>query len=213
MPGNERMPISVYSILRPHFQDSTFEEISAEILLKINGKRKDGFWTEESNTTQQSGFNIKVFSSFKQVQPKWGKFINPILSPNSLLQKCKNSTHSFICLIEHNERIYAIAGGNGSFAIEDFTSPSFGLDILTRLISKESQVIKSIQERGVTGIILGETRHYRGDQKLSDEDQFGKIYKELSAELNQVILTKTLKFSKHDIKKGKQHVWQRLHLK
>ena len=197
------MPIAVYQIVLSLFDDSTFDEISELIIAKINKKRKDGFWIEQPTANLPGGCNAKVFSSFKQTQPKWGKFILPILSATSLLVGCKNSIYSFLCFIQYENQIFAITGGNGSFAIDDFVSPSFGLDILVRLIKKDSQVIKSIQERGVTGIVLGATRHYRGDQRLSDEDQFGKIYKELKADLDERILVKTLKFSKHNLKREK----------
>jgi uncharacterized protein (TIGR04141 family) len=121
---------------------------------------------------------------------------------SSSLADCENLTYSFICFIGYEKQIFAITGGQGSFAIERFTSQNFGLEILVRLFEKNSKVIKSIQDRGVTGIVLGQTKFYRGDQRFSDENQFGKIFKQVKAELSKKILSKTFGFSEADLQRS-----------
>lgn len=98
--------------------------------------------------------------------------------------------------------MFAISGGQGNFTAQDYIDQNFGIDILTRLISKESKVIKSLQDRGVTGSVLGSTKFFRGDYKLSDEDEFGKIYKQIKAELEPTILKEVFEFPESEIQKN-----------
>lgn len=70
-----------------------------------------------------------------------------------------------------------------------------------RLFQRQHKVVKSILERGVTGIVLGQTRFYRGDQRFSDENEFGKIYKQVQAELHRKILTDGFGFKQEELKR------------
>lgn len=74
-----------------------------------------------------------------------------------------------------------------------------GTEVLIRLIQKDEKVINSLKDRSFVGNILGESRIYKDDQRLSDEDQFGKIFNQVKAVLNREILTKIFRFSKHDL--------------
>ncbi len=67
--------------------------------------------------------------------------------------------------------------------------------------------MRSLQDRGVTGNVLGENRFFRGRQRLTDEDQFGKIYKEINAVLNNRILLRELGFSAADVKRKTSGCW------
>lgn len=53
----------------------------------------------------------------------------------------------------------------------------------------------------MTGIVLGQTRYYRGDQRFSDENQFGQIFKQVQAELDSHHLIHSFGFSKDDLRK------------
>jgi hypothetical protein len=107
------------------------------------------------------------------------------LSDNSLLAKCKNTIHRYFCFIGIKKHTFLITGGTGAFhSIDQLVSEQFGLDVLVRIIDKNSSIVKGIQDQGVTGIILGQNRYFRDDQKLSSDDDFGKIYKEVRPDKN-----------------------------
>jgi len=110
----------------------------------------------------------------------------------------------FICFIHNDPEIFVVTGGMGSFqAIDMHVNQHFGLDVLVRIIQKSSPVIKGIGDRGVTGVLLGQSRHFREDQRLSNEDAFGRIYKEVKADLQQRILVRDFRFTPASLSKIK----------
>lgn len=205
MPENEKIPVTVYQIDLSQFEEEQFEEIVEIIIKRANKDLSDteSYTPEKIQISNHPNFQVRLFSSLRLSVPRWRKFLLPILDDSSRLKNCNNRTYSFICFINYSEQTFAVTGGLGNSSIDQFVSQNFGLEILVRLFEKDSKVIKSIQDRGVTGIVLGQTKFYRGDQRFSDENQFGKIFKQVNAELNKKILTKTFGFSEEELKRTK----------
>ena len=200
MPDHEKMPVTVYQIDLFPFGDDEPAVIIDRIVKRMN-KDGGGYMEQQVSGIIPKEFDVRMYASFKIFPPRWRAFLSPVIDRQSSLADCENLSNSFVCFIVYEKQIFAIAGGQGSFAIDAFTSQNFGLEILVRLFEKNSKVIKSIQDRGVTGIVLGQTKSYRGDQRFSDENQFGKIFKQVRAELSKRILTKTFGFSEGDLKR------------
>lgn len=204
MTDNDKMPVAIYQIDTDNYDKASFSDIVEDIVGQINRKKADHPWAPETTAIAKEGFELKIYSSSKRAAPSWQPFLKPALAKNSTLATCKNTIYRFLCFIGVDDHIYLITGGIGTFhSINDFVSQQFGLDILIRIIDKNSPVVKGIQDRGVTGVILGQSRYFRDDQRLSDDDDFGKIYKEVKADLQQRILVKDFKFSKPSLKRIK----------
>lgn len=200
MSDSNKLPVTIYEIEREQFEKLNAEETVGEIVrrLKVDGTT----FTDITLNKQDFGdFIVNLYSLSKYYSPTWLKLLSPIINKNDLILKSKNKIFSFIGFISYKKRIYAIAGGYGSFEIEQFTKSDFGLEIIVKLFDRENRVIKSIQQRGVTGIVLGQTRYYRGDQRFSDENQFGQIFKQVQAELDSHHLIHSFGFSKDDLRK------------
>jgi len=200
MSDSNKLPVTIYEVEREQFEKLDEEETIGEILRRLKAEGTN--LTDIKLRNQEFGdFTVNLYSLLKFYPPTWLKFLSPIIDKNDSILKSKNKIFSFIGFIAYKSRIYAIAGGYGSFEIEQFTKPDFGLEIIVKLFERESRVIKSIQQRGVTGIVLGQTRYYRGDQRFSDENQFGQIFKQVQAELDSHHLIHSFGFSKEDLRK------------
>lgn len=200
MAQGNKLPITIYVIERDQFEKLDIEETIDEICRKL--KESGSNLTDiPINDQVNNEFLIRLYNIYKTYPPTWLKFLSPIIDKNAQILSSKNHIFSFIGFIGYKDRIYAVAGGYGSFEIEQFTKPDFGLEIIVKLFEKESRVIKSIQQRGVTGIVLGQSKFYRGDQRFSDENQFGQIFKQVQAELNEDHLINTFGFSAEDLRK------------
>lgn len=200
MADNEKIPVSVYQLDLNRFDEDDFEQIIEKIVKEV---KKDGINLIRENLTDQgfSPFQISVYSIFNNYHPRWLGFLEPILDKGSRLINCQNSVYSYISFIGLQGHIFIVAGGSGTSAIARYTTSNFGLEILVRLFEKDSKVIKAIQDRGLTGSILGQTKFYRGDQRFSDENQFGKIFQEVKADLNKQILTKIFGFAEDELRR------------
>ena len=200
MSDSNKLPITIYEIEWEQFEKLDSEETVGEIVRRLKAEGTD--LTDITLNNREFGdFTVNLYSLSKFYPPTWLRFLSPIIDKNDPISKSKNKIFSFIGFISYKKRIYAIAGGYGSFEIEQFTKPDFGLEIIVKLFERESRVIKYIQQRGVTGIVLGQTRNYRGDQRFSDENQFGQIFKQVQAELDRHHLINSFGFSKEDLRK------------
>lgn len=110
-------------------------------------------------------------------------------------------TFSFILFIHNKENIFALVGGHGSFAIKRYVDKNFGLDIVSRVIKPNVDVVHLAELRGITGNIAGRTEAYREDQKVIDIDSFGKIFKTLLFEVSRDSLSEDFGVSLDSIRK------------
>ncbi len=203
--NKDKVQIAVYQLDRSLFPaESTFDETVDSIITDFNSRvdEENRFQPETLTDIEDSDVKVKVFFASKLRIPKWRPFLSGILPDTSPLLKGKNIDASFIAFIGHKDHIFAISGGQGNFTVQEYVNANFGLDILTRLIQKDSKVIKSLQDRGVTGSVLGSTKFFRGDHKLTDEDQFGKIYKLIKAGLTKETLMQEFGFPEAEAKKA-----------
>lgn len=207
MDENDAIQIGVYQIDKNRF-DANLEdtEIIDSIIESHNSDPKinerERFIEQPLDENYEIGdFTVRIFYSHKTRSPKWIKFLRPTLSENAQLVQARNTDASYIGFVADAENIYAVSGGQGNFVIQNFINEDFGTDVITRLISKDSKGIRSLQERGVTGSVLGSTKFFRGDYRLSDEDEFGKIYKQIKADLKKQILIDVFGFSEDDVTK------------
>lgn len=201
MEENDKIPVTVYQIDLLPFEEKGFDFVSEEI---IKGAKQRGynFKIQRLNPDVDINHKIRIYFDCNKRPPKWQPFLKDILHDISPIHICINTTNSFLCFIQLDAAIYGISGGLGSFILERYASDNFGLELLVRILPKDSKTIRQIQDRGVTGVVLGETKYFRGEQRMSDENQFGKIFKEVKAQLSKLLMTKTFGFEAEDLKRG-----------
>jgi len=202
----DTMQVSIYHIDPDLFPELNNEEIVNQIVEEHNNnlpkKTKPFIEQPLKDGVNLHGFNLRVFYSEKTRNPKWKGFLKPILEPKAILLNGENRDISFVAFVYDDTEMFAITGGQGNFLIQNYINANFGIDIITRLISENSKVIKSLNERGLTGALLASTKYYRFDYKLSDEDDFGKLYKQVKAELDVNLLSNKLGLSTEELKKN-----------
>lgn len=203
---SENMQMGIYLIDRDLFPKLDNDAVVDTIIEEYNAKTKNEqeFFHEETIRIKLSnyGFKTRLFFGHKKRTPKWKYFWQDALSKESKMRGALNYDASYIAFVFNNRRMFALSGGQGNFVIQDYINQSFGLEIVSRLISENSKVVKSIQVRGLTGMIMASTKFFRGDYRLADDDEFGKFYKQINAELSKNILSNRFGFNAKSLKKG-----------
>ena len=200
MSKTEKLKVSIYKLdktLPPGYTNLT-------LLNSVVKYARDNGLTLLKKSIRQSAvpasFEVTLYLGEKSYTPVWRKFLAPVVPPKDLPLTLKNLTHTFLLFLEYNGNLYACCGGQGSVSLNRFADDNFGLEILSILIDDGDKVIKGIQERGITGSVLGTAKYYRGDQMLADEDQFGKILKQVQAQLPKSLLIKELGFTTQEVR-------------
>jgi uncharacterized protein (TIGR04141 family) len=198
----EKILFSYYKI-RDEFSDGRGFDLAVGDIIRIANAKEGSVKYEEQKVDAGKfrDFGIRVFYNSKEAAPGWLEIIKSIVKKGEAITSCKSITPSFIMFAGYKKRIFAVTGGLGAFAIQGYVSQSFGIDILSRLIQADSQVIKSFQNRGVTGVLLAQSKQFRKDRRLMDENSFGQIYKELKADLDKRILIDIFGFKPSELKR------------
>lgn len=175
MAEKEKIPVAIYQLDCTLYDGSPFSDIVAEVVRKINSSQPDRTWEAQPIDAEYQG-RVMIYSSRNRFPPGWRRFLRPALGQEATLRTSINVTHEYLCFIRNDPEVFVVTGGMGAFhAIDAHVHQQFGLDILVRVIQKNHPVIKAIGDRGVTGILLGQSRNFREDQRLSNEDAFGRI--------------------------------------
>ncbi len=190
--AESKLQIGVYKI-----EDKVvLADLSDSILAK-------GYSAQELELTKKNYYDLSLFYCRKNSNLKWKNFLQGIARANQDILKQISKTEGFVLLLskESNGCIYAVTGGIGYFAIQEYIDSEFGIDIISRLISKEDKIIKATKENSVMGGILGSIKYFRTNYNLYENDSFGKIYQELKTSLNKDILVGKFGLNEEDIKK------------
>jgi uncharacterized protein (TIGR04141 family) len=197
---------AIYLINNDHFEEGkSSNDIITEIVQNYNENLDN--WHERYEIQpvnpqfELGDLQVRVYYSSKQREPKWKDFLRPVLDDSAKLHRGRNREISHVTFVFNDQYIFAISGGQGTFLIQDYIDSNFGLDLLARIISNNSQVIKSLTDRGMTGSVLGSQRFFRFDYRLVDDQEFGKLYKEIKAAIGPNILVNKFGFSAEEIKK------------
>lgn len=176
-------------------------EYIVDFLLKENSDYRLQELREEINIDIK-GFKTKI--AYKPTPPTdttWKNFFLEILDKDSAMLKSKKQEESFMVYIYNENNIYSITGGFAFHRIESYLDSLFGIKILSGLINRNSKTIKGVSERNVSKSIMATTKMFRVDYSISQDEDFGKIYKEIVAQLDSKILEEKLGFKKDEIKK------------
>lgn len=200
MKMKEKTPITFYQVAENVISDDTFEEAVYRIMRIVNSE-SERYILQRPSRDDFGEFNVKIYHSKKLSIPQWRNVISKLVSEDAPIAKCERLSPSFILFVGYKKRIFAVTGGTGSFEIDQFVSQTFGMDVITRLIDKHTPVVRSLQNRGLTGVVLGQRKNFRTDRRIAEEKQFGQIYNEVSAQLNKKILTSVFGFKGADLKR------------
>jgi len=197
---SEKLQIAIYKIDMGNeslsISESPISEIKKHVIVK-------GYELQEIENDSLDGYKIELLYRRNPFSPKWKEFLSSITKQDqNILIKNKSYAESFVMLILNttSNNLYAITGGFGYNVIQDFIDDDFGVDVLSRLITKEDKILKSVKEKSVLGSILGSTKYFRNNYNLFENDSFGKIYQELKANLDKNILCDRFGFSLDDLK-------------
>ncbi len=171
--------------------EKTYEEKQKYLLkelLKVNNDEK--YKPQKLKTIEKTEFEFYLYyRKHSKTIPPWKNFLKNIVEDDEDIQKIvRNKNGSFILFLFHkeNKNIFAVCGGYGIFTIQNFVDDDFGIKILMRIAKdKNEKIIKSAKEFGVTGSIAGVAKYFRTEYNFYENDNFGNIYKEISAYIDK----------------------------
>ena len=141
MSDNDRIPVTIYLLDLIPFEEDGFDFVVNEIIKRANEKQHN-CKPQQLDIDPPVSHRIRLYSAISKKKPKWLPFLEKVLDKDAPVRTYKNTIISFVCFIQFDYHIYAIAGGLGSDIIERYIAPNFGLDLLVRLLDIDSKVIK-----------------------------------------------------------------------
>jgi uncharacterized protein (TIGR04141 family) len=165
-------------------------ENSGELIDRMIGIFNKG----EENTFEQksikkgvlskTNFSIKLFTyvSDADKKPDWKFFIDSITEDDN--SELMSISSSFLLFIYNKKEIYVLSRGYHGFSvINNFIENDFGLEVISCLVKQNSTVIRALNERRFFGDEYLTQRNFKGEFLLNYDDNFGKIYNDIIAEI------------------------------
>jgi len=201
---SEKIQVGIYKINLDHEvflnAESALDRLEARII------SDDASYTSQELVESLGEDHVcSLLYATHQTNPKWKTFFKDLTAAGqSIFQPNMGKVESFIMLVEKisEPAMYVVVGGNGYFAIQDYIEDDFGVEVLSRIITKDEKILRSVREKSVLGGVLGTTKFFRNSYNLFENDSFGKIYQELQAQINKDILSEHFGFSVDELKKG-----------
>lgn len=134
---------------------------------------------------------------------KISNFYSSIVDGHSPILSATKKDVSTLFFIYDEDELFVIPTGLGYFTIQDFIDYDFGLKIMSGIIDKTSNAIKNISYKSISGQVAFNTRMFRNEYSLLNEDEFGKLFNEICAVIPKETFIEKLglnnDFSKKDI--------------
>lgn len=168
--------------------------------IKAKGYKKQPLISDASG-----GFDLLLFYRKSKAPVSWKAFIGTIATEDAkILESLSGPNESFVLFLkkQSNSQIFAVTGGFGHTAIQDFTNQEFGLEIISRLVRSDDRVLRAAKEKSIVGGILGSVKFFRNEYNLFENENFGNIYQELQANLSTQILISTFGFAASEVPKS-----------
>lgn len=198
----DKTQISIYRIDTDHGLFSRSNDKISILCEKIND---NSFKEQKLKSNFNNDYVIKLFYKKCPLKPKWKLFLKDVVeSDQDILKENQSWSESFVMIFLSlsSQNLYAVTGGLGYHAVKEIIDDDFGVGILSRLVSKDDKILKSVKEKSVMGGVLGAIKFFRKNYNLFENDSFGKIYQELKFELNNDILKDKFGFSKDKLSKN-----------
>ncbi len=124
--------------------------------------------------------------------PDWRQALLFVINNNELVSddahmelQITNSNISYIMFCTHQDGIYVMTGGYGSFYIRDYIEKNYGLYLLPKLLDKNNPVVKNVIENNLTGNRVSTHRTNRSNTSFVVEQDLSSIYKQLNVEIER----------------------------
>lgn len=168
---------------------TSINEVRDRILTEIEEKLNNKSTCNEVKEYSQGDFKVLVFQT--ENPPQWKGLIASFIDATDEEEQleydgiCSNISISYILLYIKGNGIYAMTGGYGSHYIENYIEKNFGLYLLPKLISKQTAVVKGVNEKNLTGNRLSTQQENRTATSILVEQNLSSIYSELVVELDK----------------------------
>lgn len=129
--------------------------------------------------------NFELYIREGKTQPDWCR---PISQLAKGLPEIQNINYSFVLFIELSGIHFAITGGTGHHVIEKHKYYNFGIDLLSRLIDPNESVIKSVNDRYLTGNRLGSSIQYHGNVSINYEKGLNTFFDKIKIALRSDVI-------------------------
>lgn len=185
-----KMPLSIYRIDR---EEELIDWKDFEETIKIITS-EDTKYQEQKNLKSS---NIRLYYNYWIVPyTKWNEFFKDELPPpsNFLEQEIwkivSGSYLSFVCFFEIWNEIFVVTSWKGYLLLEKWCEQYFWLQVITRLLDKNSPALKSLSENSLVGANFESISYFRDAESFISQDDFWKIIKTAITELNEEQLAK-----------------------
>jgi uncharacterized protein (TIGR04141 family) len=185
--GNNKKFVNIYRLNCSHFEIKHLKTTSEKIKIIISKHKQNNEDIVEDDLDLIpiliGDLNYLLYTySLNDKQSIWNSFLPNHIRKEDLI----SSSPSLVLFIYDDTDIFCLIGGHGTQVIKRFLDDTFGLDLFSRIVDENKDLILSAKYRGMTGNLAGGAEVYRNEQKLNEIVTFGRLFKEIVFEINEI---------------------------
>lgn len=143
-------------------------------------------------------------------EPIWNNLIYSLIDEKTInseskldIKELNNTSTSYILMYLVNNEIYVMTGGRSNHLIKKYVLTNYGLNLIPKLLDKNSPSVKRINENNMSGNRLATTFINRRKTSFATEENLNNIYRKCDVEINaQLAKTLGITYRKEEKKKN-----------
>lgn len=155
------------------------------------GRRKDECFIEKESANYE--FNnvsqYKLYTRKATSIPEWQNTLDVLVKD---LERDKNASQSFVLFMKVSNVTFVATAGQGYNVLWKVKDYEFGFELLSRLIEKNDDVVKRVNDRFFTGNVLGSSSMYNRRVTINTEADFNNFFKEIQVAMPSEIIKEKL---------------------
>lgn len=210
LTNTDKLPIAIYHINNDYKERYGDWDAVIELIIECALKSKSSKVYEKQDLREniselsKNQFRTQLYLCDGEPYPikKISNFYSSIVNENSSILSVTKKDVSTLFFVYDDDELFVIPTGLGYFTIQDFIDYDFGLKIMSSMIDKTNNTIKNISYKSISGRVAFNTRMFRSEYSLLNEDDFGKLFNEICAIIPKESFIKKLGLSDDFSKKN-----------
>lgn len=207
------MSASKFTIYLLKSMDKSFSGICKDIVDEYNNNESEKSDSNNINYVEQdiradtdTNFKnideVKVYIAPHKTKPKWKETLKDIVASDDL-ESIENTNYSFIFFIKIKDSIFSITGGKGHLAISTYKDYFFGLDILSKIMNPNENIIKGTGDRTLHGNRFSGIQQFNNFVTLRSEDNISSYFRQINTHMSKKTISKEFGI---ELSKGREGV-------
>jgi len=171
---------TIYLLKERNNFESTVTDIVHDYNLDYDEENKKFHLKNSTNYSFKNITNYKMYVRSALSSPNWKDTMDLLVED---ISDVENKNNSFALFVQLNNYIFVITGGSGYVLIDSEKQFNFGLELVSRIIGENDNVIKNVGDKTFSGNRLSGNNQYMRKVSIISQQYYNNMFKKMELAL------------------------------